>query len=658
MYTVTDDDGGLSNDARVVITVRNVNDAPSDLILSNTFVDESTSPQTVIGSFNTIDIDTAETFTYSLVAGAGGEDNGAFSIFGNQLISQVAFNQQQKVQYQIRVKTDDGDSSLEKTFSITIFSDQNPIGIDPISLPRFHPINNAEETYSIMVSENVEVERVLFNYRKLTSGRTSWTITELESADRTYEAMVESSLFDEIGIEFEFVVENTDGGTISLLGYTYNQFDDGLDFEELVFGEQQSNYNLFSVPLELDNNEIGNVFAELGAYDITKWRLFHYENGNLMEYTEGLNSIARGKGYWLIVKDQVNLNTGTGTTELPEDEPFKLTLKQGWNAIGNPYGFTISWLDLLQYNGITTGVDLDVLVYRGGSSYQPTGVIRPFQGAFAFVNSDITLAVPLEKNPVIQGGRKGSPAKVKSDENNWEVNLNLSTDNLRDYLGGLGMKQDADASKDIYDRVRAPRFIEYLDINFPKPEYFAPEFSKDIVPTSDQYIWEFTVETNSKDPEIKMDWSEVSVHDYGKELWLYDKDGEVIIDMQEVQHYKFSNQGTHNFAVYYGDRQFIERELLPAKAILAATYPNPFTDNLTVLFTLPGRVDSDFARISVYDLTGRKVKILWEDDYQPGFYKASWDGTNGAGTQVAVGTYLIRLEVNGQESIYKRIIKY
>jgi hypothetical protein len=248
--------------------------------------------------------------------------------------------------------------------------------------------------------------------------------------------------------------------------------------------------------------------------------------------------------------------------------------------------------------------------------------------------------------------------KVKSDENNWEVNLNLSTNNLRDYLGGLGMKQDADASKDIYDRVRAPRFIEYLDINFPKPEYFAPEFSKDIVPTSDQYIWEFTVETNSKDPEIKMDWSEVSVHDYGKELWLYDKDGEVIIDTQEVQHYKFSNQGTRNFAVYYGDRQFIERELLPAKAILAATYPNPFTDNLTVLFTLPGRVDSDFARISVYDLTGRKVKILWEDDYQPGFYKASWDGTNGAGTQVAVGTYLIRLEVNGQESIYKRIIKY
>ena len=657
LYTVTDDDGGISNEAKVVITVRNVNDAPSDMILSNTFVDEATSPQTVIGSFTVVDVDSDENFSFSLATGTGGEDNGSFSIFGNQLISQVSFNLQQKGSYNIRVKVDDGDSSLEKTFTITVYSDQNPIGIDPLSIPRFHPVTNPEERYSIMVDENVMVKRVLFNYRELTSNRTSWTITELSSDDSSYEAIVDSSVFDEIGIEFEFVVENTDGGTINLPGFTYNQLDDGMDFENLVFGEQQSNYNLFSVPLALNNDQIAGVFEELGPYDNTKWRLFQYENGNLTEYTEGLNTIGRGKGYWLIIKDQVSLNTGSGTTELIDDEPFKLELNQGWNAIGNPYGFIISWLDILEYNGITSGFDLDILIYEGGSSYQRSGVLRPFQGAFAFVESDITLAVPMEKNIVIQGGRRGAPHHV-NDENNWEIALNLSTANLRDYLGGLGMKQDADVSKDVYDRVRAPRFIEYLDVNFPKPEYFAPEFSKDIVPTSDQYIWEFTVETNSADPEIKLEWSGVTVGDYDKELWLYNKDREVIVNMQEVQHYEFSNQGTHNFAIYYGDREFIERELLPARAVLAAAYPNPFTDNLTVLFTLPGSIDSDMIRLSVFDLMGRKVKDIWEDAYRPGFYEISWDGTNASGTPVAVGTYLIRLEVNGQESIFRRIIKH
>ena len=40
-YTVTDDDGGVSNVATVNLTITDVNDAPVDLILSNTFIHES-----------------------------------------------------------------------------------------------------------------------------------------------------------------------------------------------------------------------------------------------------------------------------------------------------------------------------------------------------------------------------------------------------------------------------------------------------------------------------------------------------------------------------------------------------------------------------------------------------------------------------------------
>ena len=67
LYTVTDDDGGVSNVATVNLTITDVNDAPVDLILSNTFIHESEPIGTVVGTFTTVDLDPNETFTYSLV---------------------------------------------------------------------------------------------------------------------------------------------------------------------------------------------------------------------------------------------------------------------------------------------------------------------------------------------------------------------------------------------------------------------------------------------------------------------------------------------------------------------------------------------------------------------------------------------------------------
>ncbi|GJM28772.1 MAG: hypothetical protein DHS20C17_14070 [Cyclobacteriaceae bacterium] len=656
IYTVADDDGGVSNEATVKIDVRDVNDPPSDLILNNTFVDEVEPIGTVIGTFGTVDVDPDEVFTYSLVSGAGDEDNGAFSIFEDKLLSQVTFDQDQQEFYNIRVKTDDGASSLTKNFVITVYSQRDPIGIIPGDLPRFHPVTNPSETYNVTVEEEVSVDTVLFRYRSRTSDRNAWTISGLTGQDRFYETVVPASAFDEVGIEYEFVFIDTDGGSISLIGYTYNQYSgDGLNFEKLVFGELVKDYNLLSIPLKLANGNVANVLDELGSYDQTLWRLFTYQNNQLVEYNEGLNTLQQGQGYWLIMKDQKEMSTGPGSTELIADREFNLHLDKGMNLIGNPYGFTVSWIDVLRFNNIRTGrVEADISVYDGG--YVSTGLLAPFQGAFVMSDVDTTLRVPLLKDPAIQHGRTGSPNQIQ-DENNWEVDLNLTTPNFKDQLGGLGMREDAENSKDQYDRIRPPRFIEYLEVKFLKPEYFMPDFSRDIVPTANEHIWEFTVETNVSDQQIRMDWSSIPIGDYQKELWLYHKDMEVIINMQQVQHYDFSNQQTHNFAVYYGDSEFIDRELHPDGALLTATYPNPFTDHLTVTFSLPSKINSDYSKLSVYDLMGRKIKNLWDEKYRPGFYQVEWDGTYSSGLRVPGGTYLLKLDINGQESIYRRVIK-
>ena len=659
IYTVMDDDGGVSNEATATIEVQNANDPPEDLILSNTFVDEAEPIGFAIGSFTTVDVDPEETFTYSLVAGEGSDDNGAFSIFEDKLLLQVVLDQQRQEFYNVRIKTDDGESSLEKTFVITVFSINDPLFITPVDLPRLHDVRDANENYSIIVEEELEVERVLFRYRGITSPRQSWNIVPLTAgADRLYEGEILDSEFDELGVNYEFVVEDTDGGTINLAGFTYNEYvDEGINFEKMVFGESERDYNLFSIPLSLDNRTVTGVLEdELGSYDKTQWRLFGYQNDAYVEYTEGLNTLERGKGYWLIAKDQTTMDTGSGSTLLEDDLPFTFDLKRGWNLIGNPYNMNIAWLDILDFNGIVSQGNFDVFkTFENG--YRQSGVLESFKGAFIFSDSSTTLFIPVEKNLVIQGRSQNHQPSKFQDEYNWEVDLNLSTQSLSNEIGGFGMRRDADNSKDPYDQVRLPQFIDYLDISFPKPEYFAKEFSKDVVPTTNQHIWEFTVETNSNDPTVRLDWPDLELAEFEEELWLYHRDLEIAVNMRDVGHYEFSNQKSHNFAVYFGDKDFINRALQPEIISLTTAYPNPFREELTVTFTLNDSQEAKSVSLSVYDLMGRKVNKIWEDKYQPGFYKVNWNGTANNGVRVPSGTYLLRLVVDGKKSVYKRVIK-
>ncbi|MFN6306878.1 MAG: cadherin domain-containing protein [Microcystis sp.] len=109
---------GIGNSLAIV---NDVNETPTDLLLSATTVNENVPVNTVIGTFSSTDPDTGNTFTYSLVTGTGDTDNSAFSIVGNQLQINNSPDFETKNSYSIRVKTtDQGGLSFEKTLTITV----------------------------------------------------------------------------------------------------------------------------------------------------------------------------------------------------------------------------------------------------------------------------------------------------------------------------------------------------------------------------------------------------------------------------------------------------------------------------------------------------------------------------------------------------------
>ncbi|HEY9706140.1 MAG TPA: cadherin domain-containing protein, partial [Allocoleopsis sp.] len=117
----TKDQGGLTFEKQLTIGVTNVNESPTNLILSNTNIAENQVIGTVIGNLSTTDPDLNNTFTYSLVTGTGATDNALFSISNNQLKANSSFNFETKNSYSIRVQTkDQGGLTFEKQLTIGI----------------------------------------------------------------------------------------------------------------------------------------------------------------------------------------------------------------------------------------------------------------------------------------------------------------------------------------------------------------------------------------------------------------------------------------------------------------------------------------------------------------------------------------------------------
>jgi cytochrome c553 len=85
----------------------------------------------------------------------------------------------------------------------------------------------------------------------------------------------------------------------------------------------------------------------------------------------------------------------------------------------------------------------------------------------------------------------------------------------------------------------------------------------------------------------------------------------------------------------------------------AGARPNPFRLHTTLCFSLPV---PQRVRLSVFDLAGRRVRVLVDEVREAGRHDVSWDGRDEAGRGLASGIYFVRLQ--GEErSLTGRIVR-
>ncbi|HLE31228.1 MAG TPA: T9SS type A sorting domain-containing protein [Bacteroidota bacterium] len=92
---------------------------------------------------------------------------------------------------------------------------------------------------------------------------------------------------------------------------------------------------------------------------------------------------------------------------------------------------------------------------------------------------------------------------------------------------------------------------------------------------------------------------------------------------------------------------------VPLTFDLSQNYPNPFNPMTVIGYQIPkkGRVT-----IEIFDMLGRKIKTLVNQDLIAGSHSVEWDGTTSAGLVASSGVYFYRLTAPGNATTRKMLL--
>jgi hypothetical protein len=93
----------------------------------------------------------------------------------------------------------------------------------------------------------------------------------------------------------------------------------------------------------------------------------------------------------------------------------------------------------------------------------------------------------------------------------------------------------------------------------------------------------------------------------------------------------------------------------PSKYELFQNYPNPFNPATTIEYQLPGAGTHFNVSLKIYDMLGKEVTTLVNEQQEPGFYQKTFDARN-----YATGVYIYRLiatdELNSRHTLQKKML--
>jgi hypothetical protein len=92
---------------------------------------------------------------------------------------------------------------------------------------------------------------------------------------------------------------------------------------------------------------------------------------------------------------------------------------------------------------------------------------------------------------------------------------------------------------------------------------------------------------------------------------------------------------------------------LPTVFSLSQNHPNPLAGRTSISYQIP---EAGHVSLSIYDISGRLVRTLEDDDKVAGYYTIEWDGRDDLGVDAANGVYFYRLTSGDFEKNMKMVL--
>ncbi len=102
----------------------------------------------------------------------------------------------------------------------------------------------------------------------------------------------------------------------------------------------------------------------------------------------------------------------------------------------------------------------------------------------------------------------------------------------------------------------------------------------------------------------------------------------------------------------FGSTPGVSSPEIPADFRFGGTYPNPFSAEAAISFSLPS---TGHVNVTIYDMTGRAIRTLSDTDMMAAEHSLIWDGLDETGHAVGAGVYFCRLQACGETVTQKML---
>jgi hypothetical protein len=426
LYSIAVDNTGNREPAKLEPDViLNFNQAPTDLILSDSTFQDDFVPGGFIGKLTSVDSEDEKSFTYALAEGDGAIHNDMFQITDDQLQIKNSFKCAEDKEYKVRISTtDDGGMSFSKAFVLKLENvlekpkaDSLKVNICEGETCLFHGVEyDKTGIYTYTQSNEYMCDSVYvldlsvlapLEPPVVTVEGPNTLVSSAAKGNQWFKA--DGTLIDgatgqaftpeEDGIYYVAVSNGTCFSEPSLM---YNvvltdRIDLALDLQE--------GWNWMSSNLSENDKKDAKTFLEPLGEDVNRLVSISSEliNDPLYGLVGSLSTIEPQQGYKLEMS-KAAANTWSGPASRPEETAVHL--HKGWNWIGYvPVAIqnikdALSTLEASE-NAVIKGED-DFATFTAGQWTGSLEELQPGHGYMYYADKDITFNYPAKRAFVVQ----------------------------------------------------------------------------------------------------------------------------------------------------------------------------------------------------------------------------------------------------------------